>query len=130
MKILVVDDEKIVLESCRRVLDEMRLEATLVTTAAKALEAMELSDFCLILMDIKMPGRDGIDLMREVKERWPDIPVIIMSGYATAETIQEVSQTLAATFIPKPFTPDELIETVCHVLNKEKNHGKEKSIGH
>jgi DNA-binding NtrC family response regulator len=121
MKVLVVDDEKIVLESCRRILDEMDLEITLASSAKAALEELDRNPFCLILMDIKMPEIDGITLMQQVKGKWPNIPIIVMSGYATNETLQEVSQSQAAAFLPKPFTPDELIGAVCHVLNSEEN---------
>ena len=74
MKILVVDDEGIVLDSCQRVLEEDGLEVLLVTSADKAIMAIEDEEPSVLLMDVKMPVRDGMDLMREVKERWPDIP--------------------------------------------------------
>jgi DNA-binding NtrC family response regulator len=87
--------------------------------------------FSLILLDIKMPGRDGMTLMRQVKQKWPQIPVIIMSGYVTAEMMEEVAKTDAATFLAKPFTPDELVQAVDQVLLKEEGHGsKEESAGH
>jgi DNA-binding NtrC family response regulator len=122
MNILIVDDERIVLDSCKRVLEAAGYSVTLVTSADKALEAMSAEAFSLVLMDIKMPGRDGMSLMREVKEKWPDIPVIIMSGYATHETMAQVSKTDAASFIAKAFTPDELAETIRKVLEKEGSH--------
>ncbi len=122
MNILIVDDERIVLDSCKRVLEADGYSVTLVSSADKALEAMSAEAFSLILMDIKMPGRDGMSLMREVKEKWPDIPVIIMSGYATNETVTQVSKTDAASFIAKPFTPDELAEAIRKVLEKEGSH--------
>jgi DNA-binding NtrC family response regulator len=122
MKILVVDDERIVLESCGRVLGD-RFEVRLVKSADEALEAMSREAFSLILLDIKMPGKDGMTLMRHAKDNWPHIPVIIMSGYVTNETMEEVGKTDAATFLAKPFTPDELVEAVDQVLMKEKGHG-------
>jgi len=122
MKILVVDDERIVLESCRRVLGES-FEVSLAGSAEEALAAMTREGFALILLDIKMPGQDGITLMRQVKDRWADIPVIIMSGYVTNETMKEVARTDAATFLAKPFTPDELVQAVDQVLNTEGGHG-------
>ena len=127
MKILVVDDEGIVLDSCQRVLEEDGLEVLLVTSADKAIMAIEDEEPSVLLMDVKMPVRDGMDLMREVKERWPDIPIIVMSGYDTIETIEEAVKMGAATFIAKPFTPDELLETVRQVIKKEEAHGKKES---
>jgi DNA-binding NtrC family response regulator len=122
MNILIVDDERIVLDSCKRVLEADGYSVTLATSAEKALEAMSTDAFSLILMDIKMPGRDGMSLMREVKEKWPEVPVIIMSGYVTNETVTQVSKTDAASFIAKPFTPDELAEAIRKVLEKEGSH--------
>jgi DNA-binding NtrC family response regulator len=122
MNILIVDDERIVLDSCKRVLEADGYSVTLATSADKALESMSAEAFSLILMDIKMPGRDGMSLMREVKEKWPDVPVIIMSGYATNETVIQVAKTDAASFIAKPFTPDELAEAIRKVLAKEGSH--------
>ncbi len=119
MKILIIDDEHIVLNSCKRVLEAEGCTVTLATSADKAIEAMKEDQFSLILMDIKMPGRDGLSLMREVKARWPEIPVIVMSGYATTDTVREVSKTDAATFIAKPFTPDELLEAIRQVLEPQ-----------
>jgi DNA-binding NtrC family response regulator len=129
MKILVVDDERIVLDSCRRVLEADGFKVLLVPSTDKALEAMKTEDFDLLLVDVKMPERDGIYLMREVKEKWPDIPIIVMSGYDTAETIAEAAKVGAATFIAKPFTPDELLKTVRQVIEKEESHGKNESPG-
>jgi len=127
MKILVVDDESIVLDSCKRVLEADGFDAYLVPSADKALKAMEYGDFALLLIDVKMPGHDGIYLMRKVKEKWPDIPTIVMSGYHTIETIEEAIETGADAFIPKPFTPDELLEKVREVIKKEESHGKNES---
>ena len=124
MKILVVDDEGIVLDSCQRVLEEDGLDVLLVTSADKAIAAIEDEEPSILLMDIKMPVRDGIDLMREVKEKWPSIPIIVMSGYHTTETIEEANKMGAVAFINKPFTPDELLETIRQVIQKEDNHGK------
>jgi len=129
MKILVVDDERIVLDSCRRVLEADGFKVLLVPSTDKALEAMKTEGFDLLLVDVKMPERDGIYLMREVKEKWPDIPIIVMSGYDTAETIAEAAKVGAATFIAKPFTPDELLKTVRQVMEKEESHGKNESPG-
>jgi DNA-binding NtrC family response regulator len=122
MKILVVDDERIVLDSCQRVLEADGFEVCLVPSADRAMEAMKKKGFGLLLVDIKMPEHDGMYLMREVKKEWPDIPIIVMSGYPTTDTIEEAVKMQAAAFIAKPFTPDELMETIRQVIQKEENH--------
>ncbi len=118
MKILVVDDEQVVLNSCKRVLGAEGFEIFPVASAQEALAALEQEAFSLLLIDVKMPEHDGMYLIEEVKRKWPDIPVIVMSGYHTAETIEEAAKRGAAVFIAKPFTPDELLETVRHVIEE------------
>ena len=130
MKILVVDDEGIILNSCQKVLEAEGFEVVPVPSAQKALMALEREDFSLLLIDVKMPEHDGMYLMEEAKKKWAEIPMIVMSGYDTTDTIEEAIQKGAATFIPKPFTPDELIEVVRQVIKKEGYHGKNESPGH
>lgn len=122
IKILVVDDESIVLDSCQMVLEAEGFHVSLVGSVKAAIEEMERGLHRLILVDIKMPERDGIHLMKIAKEEWPDIPVIAMSGYHTREAIEEAIKAGASTFISKPFTPDELACTVRRVILKEEPH--------
>ena len=117
--ILIVDDEDIVLASCRKVLEAGGFEVMLASSAEEALVVMESRLPIALLMDIKMPERDGIYLMGQIREKWREIPVIVMTGYPTTETITEAAKMGAATLISKPFTPDELVETVRRVLKKE-----------
>ena len=116
MKILVVDDDAIVIKSCKRILEAEGFEVSSAPGADNALEVMKASDFDLMLIDVKMPKRDGMYLMREIKKNWPEIPTIIMSGYPTPETISEVLKLGATLFIPKPFRPDELVKSVRQVI--------------
>ena len=124
MKILVIDDEPVVLNSCRKVLEEDGFDVYLVPSADEALKAMKKEVFDLLLVDVKMPKHDGIYLIQKVKEKWPDVPIIVMSGYPTPDTITDGAKMGAAAFIAKPFTPDELLETIRQVIQKEDNHGK------
>jgi len=118
MRILVVDDDAIVIKSCRRILEAEGFEVTTVPSADEALEKIKNYDFDLLLMDVKMPKHDGMFLMREIKKNWPDIPIIVMSGYPTPETIADVLKLGATQFIPKPFRPDELVKAVRQVIQK------------
>jgi DNA-binding NtrC family response regulator len=118
MKILVVDDDVIVIKSCRRILEAEGLEVSTVPSADEALEMIKKYDFDLLLIDVKMPKHDGKFLMREILKIIPDIPVIVMSGYPTRETVSDVLKLGATQFIPKPFRPDELVKTLRPVLQK------------
>lgn len=116
MKILAVDDEGIVLESCKKVLEAEGFDVVPVKSAEAALSAIAAEDPGLLLIDLKMPGHDGIYLMKELKKRKIDTPAIVMSGYSTEETIREADEIGACRFLPKPFTPDELVDAVHQVL--------------
>jgi len=118
MKILVVDDDVIVIKSCRRILEAEGFEVTTVPSADEALEKIKIYDFDLLLVDVKMPKHDGIFLMREIKKNWPNIPIIIMSGYPTPETMADVLKLGAVQFIPKPFKPDELMKSIRQVTQE------------
>jgi DNA-binding NtrC family response regulator len=118
MKILVVDDDVIVIKSCRRILEAEGLEVSTVPSADEALEMIKKYDFDLLLIDVKMPKHDGMFLMREILKIIPDMPIIVMSGYPTPETISDVLKLGATQFIPKPFRPDELVKTLRPVLQK------------
>ena len=133
MKVLVVDDEPIVLKSCRMVLEAEGFEVLMAGSVQEALAAIEAQAPGLLLVDVKMPVLDGMYLMRQVREKRPGMPVIVMSGYSTRDTIREALELGAATFIAKPFTPDELSDTVRSVLKsreKEERHEDEKNSGH
>jgi DNA-binding NtrC family response regulator len=112
MRVLVVDDEIIVLKSCRMVLEAEGWEVISAGSVQEALPILESITPDLLLIDVKMPVYDGMYLMRKVKERKPGIPIIVMSGYPTQETISKAEDLGAALFLPKPFTPDELADTL------------------
>ncbi len=118
MKILVVDDDTIVIKSCRRILEAEGFEVAAVPGADDALERIKSDEFDLLLIDVKMPKHDGIFLMREIKKNWPNIPIIVMSGYPTPETVTDVLKLGATQFIPKPFRPDELMKVVHQTLQR------------
>jgi CheY-like chemotaxis protein len=79
--------------------------------------------FDMMIMDVKMPDRDGVFLLESITEKWPlktwpKLPVLVMSGYPTPETIQSLIEKGAREFIPKPFTPDELLRAVNKLLKE------------
>jgi len=129
VKILIVDDDPIVLDSCKRVFEAEGFEVSLVPSADEALTAMENNAFDILLIDVKMPERDGMYLIRAVKKQWPEVPIVVMSGYPTPETIAEGLHLGAEEFIAKPFTPDELLKIVHEVLQKGEDHENKKSFG-
>ena len=117
MKILIVDDDAIVLESCRRVLEAEEIEVSAAENAHGAEEILKMDlRFDLIMTDIKMPGKDGFELLSLVRERFPGTAILMMTGYLIPETIQRGLQGGADGFIAKPFTPEELMASVHKTL--------------
>jgi DNA-binding response OmpR family regulator len=121
MKVLVVDDDAIVIKSCTRILESEGYTVFTVPGADEALELLRKASFDLLLIDVKMPKRDGLFLMKEIRKSWVDVPVIVMSGYPTPETVADVLKSGATQFIPKPFRPDELINAIRQVLERNEN---------
>ena len=118
MQILVVDDEGIVLESCKRVLEAEGFEVILSKSAYEALAAIDYDPPSLFLIDVKMPVHDGMYLIKELKQRGNEAPIIVMSGYNTNATIKEAELMGASRFLAKPFTPYELLEAVREVIER------------
>ncbi len=118
MKILVVDDDIIVIRSCTRILETEGFEVTTVSGAEEALETMKKQSFDFLLVDVKMPKHDGLFLRSEIRKDYPEIPIIVMSGYSTPETIADVFESGATQFIPKPFRPDELMKLIREVQQR------------
>jgi CheY-like chemotaxis protein len=118
MKILVVDDDIIVIKSCTRILEAQGFEVLTVSGVQEALEIMKKQSFDLLLVDVKMPINDGLFLTREIRKDFADIPIVVMSGYSTPETIADAYKSGANQFIPKPFRPDELMQLIHQVQQK------------
>ncbi len=130
MRVLVVDDEAMVLKSCQAVLEAEGWDVSLAGSVAAALALIDAEPPALLLADVKMPVQDGMQLMRCLQQRGSRIPVVIMSGYSTPETMREAENLGAAAFIAKPFTPDELAAVVRSVQkrsNKEESHAQPES---
>jgi DNA-binding NtrC family response regulator len=120
-KILVVDDEDIVRTSCSRTLSPEGYDVRLAKNGAEGLKMASEERFDLVLTDLKMPDMDGIEVLRIIKEQWPETAVIIVTGYQTVDTAVKAIKLGAYDYIEKPFTPDALITAVREALtNKQK----------
>jgi DNA-binding response OmpR family regulator len=123
MKILIVDDDAIVIRSCTRILEAEGFEIFCVSSADEALVVVRERCFDLLLIDVIMPRHSGMYPIPELRKVLPDVPIIVMSGYPTPETISEVLRLGADRFIPKPFRPDELMKTIRQVSQKNTGQG-------
>ncbi len=117
-KILVIDDEDIVRISCSRCLVPEGYELKMARNGPEGLKMLEEEAFDLVLTDLKMPHMDGIEVLDNIKKRWPKTDVVIVTGYQTVETAVKAIKLGAFDYIEKPFTPDSLIATVANVFRK------------
>ncbi|MBI5142359.1 MAG: sigma-54-dependent Fis family transcriptional regulator [Nitrospirae bacterium] len=118
-RILVVDDEPIVRISCRRALEPEGYEVAQAENANAGLELLAADRFDLVLTDLKMPGMDGIEFLRNIKSRWPETQVVIITGYQTIDTAVLSIKLGAYDYVNKPFTPHQLSDVVRRALNKD-----------
>jgi DNA-binding NtrC family response regulator len=116
--ILVVDDEAVIRDGIQRVLEGDRFEVETCASGHNAIELMQKKDYGLIITDLKMPGMDGIEVLKAVKALQPDIPVILITGYASIDTAVEAMKNGASDYISKPFAPDLLLEKVQNALSQ------------
>ena len=110
--ILIVDDEKNYLVVLSAFLSGVGYEALTADNARRALEIVETTDLDLVLTDMKMPTMDGIELLTRIKEKIPDVPVVMMTAYGTVEKAVEAMQFGAFNFILKPFQNETLKQIV------------------
>jgi len=101
--ILIVDDEKNYLVVLSAFLSEEGYETMTAEEGQEALEILETADIDLVLTDMKMPSMDGIELLRRIKKKSPDLPLVVMTAYGTVEKAVEAMQQGAFNFIQKPF---------------------------
>ena len=111
-RILVIDDEQIIRTSCVRTLTPEGYEVIVASNGKEGLELIEKEPFRLVLLDLKMPDMDGIEVLQKIKSSRPETKVIMITGYSTVETAVKTLKLGAFGYLEKPFTPDTLLETV------------------
>ena len=118
-RVLAVDDEEVVCESIRRVLTGEGYEVRTTRSPREGLELVRTDVFDLMLLDVKMPEMDGIELLRAVRAVSPETEVIIVTGYATIETAVEAVKLGAFDYLEKPVSPPQLIVAAARALERK-----------
>lgn len=118
--ILIVDDEEVVRRSQLRILENTDCNAAAAWNGAEALRAMERHPFDVVLLDLRMPGADGMSVLRTIKERWPESEVVIVTGYPSIETAKEAVRLGAYNYLAKPVSPDDVLEVAHGAVMKKK----------
>ncbi len=115
-KILVVDDEPVVIRSAERVLKAEGYNVEGALSGREAILKMEQNNYDLVLTDLKMPEVDGITLIRWMRKSKPSIGIVVITGYPSQETIKEALELGIIDYVPKPFTPAVLTDVTHRAL--------------
>jgi len=118
-RMLVIDDEDVVLESCRKIFSQEGFNVVTTNSPEEGLKLLQDSRFDVVLCDWKMPGFDGMDVVEEIDSRSPESAIVMISGYPTVGRAAEAMKRGAMDYVPKPFTPDEIIEKVKQALRRK-----------
>ena len=108
LNLLIVDDERAVRESCREVAETLGFSTLVADSPEQAYRMLDSSNMDVVLLDLRLPGMNGLEVLREIKRRHSDILVVIMTGYATVHSAVQAMKAGAYDYITKPFNFDEL----------------------
>jgi len=117
IRILVVDDEKNVRRTLQRALDAEGYEVDAAVNGEEGLKKVNDGNYELVLLDMKLPGMDGMEVLRRLSGR--GMNVVMITGYGTVETAVEAMKLGAIDFLQKPFSPQEIRDMVADVLQRE-----------
>ncbi len=109
-KVMIVDDEEDFLETIVKRLKARGIDVTGAESGYKALELIDDGNFDVVILDVKMPGLDGIETLREMKKKKPLVEVIMLTGHASVESGIQGMQLGAFDYVMKPVALDELLE--------------------
>ena len=123
--VLVIDDEAVVRAAVRLILGSEGWRVAQAGDANAALAHEALASCRLVLCDMMLPGQSGLDLVREMRRRRPDVPIVLITGYATAENASRAIDAGATAFLAKPFDDTELLNQVRAVLERTDDAPKE-----
>jgi DNA-binding NtrC family response regulator len=119
-RILIADDEEIVIRSCLRILDGDDFQVEAVQDGREALRKIEENLYDVMILDIMMPNMDGLEVLRRVKETHPNVDVIMITGLSQIDTAVQAMKLGAFDYISKPFEPDELKLVVQRALERRR----------
>ena len=117
--ILIVDDEKNIRLTLSQTLETLGADIDTAANGEEALTKLKGREFGLILLDIRMPGMDGMEVLRRVREMRPDIRIIMITAYGTVGSAVEAMKLGAVDFLQKPFDPEEIRELVSRVMERD-----------
>src|SRR5438045_1139697 len=110
--VLVVDDEKNMRASLKTVLVDEGYAVRAVESAEEALELLRREDFFMVITDARLGGMTGYEFLAKARAQWPDLPILMLTAYATPKLAVEAIKSGAIDYLPKPFAPEELLHAI------------------
>jgi DNA-binding NtrC family response regulator len=118
-EILIVDDEEVVRRSYSRILGGAQCNVDAVLNGDEALRAMEGHAYDVVLLDLRMPGTDGMSVLKTIKQKWPESEVVVITGYPSIETAKDSVRLGAYDYLAKPVGPDEVISAAQRAMTSK-----------
>ena len=126
-KVLIIDDEEDILSSCKAVLEDEDYDVDIAKDYDEAMKIFESKKIDLVFLDVWLPNVDGLDILSNIKEKYPNTTVIMMSGHAGVETAVRATKLGAYDFLEKPISISKLLSSCEEVLNKKENNKNEEN---
>ena len=118
--ILIVDDEEVVRLSHLRSLEGSNCNTRAAGDGREALQVMENDPADVVLLDLRMPDLDGMDVLKAIKQRWPESQVVVITGYPCIETAKQAVRLGAFNYLTMPLAPDEIIKVAGDAMNQKR----------
>ena len=119
-KVLVVDDEEIICRSYARALASDHCNVEVAWSGKEALQAMEHHPVDVVLLELRMPGMDGMAVLKAIKAQWPDIEVVVITGNPSIESAKEAVTLGAYDYLAKPVGPDDVLQATNRAMMNKK----------
>ena len=118
--ILIVDDEEVVRLSHLRSLEGSECQTRAAEDGRQAIQVMEQDPADVILLDLRMPGLDGMDVLKTIKQRWPESEVVVITGYPCIDTAKQAVRLGAFNYLTKPLGPDEVMKAANDAMTQKR----------
>src|SRR6202142_4563186 len=118
-RILIVDDDDVVRQSYLRSLQSISCNVATAGDGEAALQSMERDPFDAVLLDMRMPGQDGLSVLRTIKQKWPESEVVIITGYPTVDSAKEAVRLGAYDYVAKPVGPQDVINVADGAITRK-----------
>jgi DNA-binding NtrC family response regulator len=120
-KIMLVDDEERFLSTTRKLLERKTFDVLTASSGGQALEMLRTNPVHVVILDVKMPGMDGVATLREIKRQFPMVEVIMLTGHATVESAIEGLKSGAVDYLMKPADLEDIVEKATDAFNRRVN---------